>query len=84
MLAHRRVAWTANRGRESAQIDATDEIDEDLDEREDTSDTMDSGDENVELDVAREERRADIGNGSGSVGFQQLTLSRVDLAKELL
>lgn len=70
MFAHRRVACTANLGGGSAQFDdATDEIDDDLEEREETSETIDSGDENVEADLANDDRRADVGNGAGAFGF---------------
>lgn len=84
MFAHRRAACTANLGSGSAQFDdATDEIDDDLEERVETSDIMDSGDENVEADVANDDRRADVGNGAGAFGFHWWGLSRVDLARQL-
>lgn len=70
MFAQRRVACTANLGGGSAQFDdATDEIDDDLEEREETSDIIDSGDENVEADLANDDRRADVGNEAGAFGF---------------
>lgn len=70
MFAHRRVACTANLGGGSAQFDdATDDIEDDLEDREDTSEIIDSGDETEEIDLANEDRRADVGNGAGAFGF---------------
>ena len=70
MFAHRRVACTAKLGGGSAHLDdATDEIDDDLEERVETSEIIDSGDENVEADLANDDRRADVGNGAGAYGF---------------
>ncbi|KAL8919592.1 MAG: hypothetical protein Q9172_004920 [Xanthocarpia lactea] len=42
-----------------------DEIDDDREEREDTSEIIDSGDDTDELGRAREDLRADVGNGWG-------------------
>ena len=85
MFAHRRVACTANLGGWSAQFDdATDEIDDDLEERVETSEIIDSGDENVEADFASDDRRADVGNGVCALGFHCCGLSKVDLAKQVV
>lgn len=82
MFAHRRVACTANLGGGSAQFDdATDEIDDDLEDRVETSEIIDSGDENTEADLANDDRRADVGNGAGAFGFHGWGLSKVDLAR---
>lgn len=70
MFAHRRVAWTARLGGGSAQFDdATDEMDDDLEDRVETSEIIDSGDESVEADIASDDRRADVGKGAGAFGF---------------
>lgn len=70
MFAHRRVACTANLGGGSAQFDdATDEIDEDREERVEKSEIIDSGDETVEADLASDARRAEVGNDAGGFGF---------------
>ena len=72
MFAHRRVAWTANLGGGSAQFDdATDEIEDDLEERDVTSDTIDSGDEKVDVDWASDDRRSGLGKGAGAFGFHE-------------
>ena len=64
MFAHRRDASTARRGCGSAQFEeAFDEIEEDLEEREDRSSIIDSGDDIVETDLASEDRRAEVGKG---------------------
>ncbi len=64
MFACRRDASTASRGCGSAQFEeAFDEIDEDLEEREDRSDNIESGDDIEETDRAREDLRADVGKG---------------------
>jgi hypothetical protein len=71
-LAHRRVAWTARRGwLPGAQFDeVTDEIEEDLEERVETSETIDSGEEADEVvDCARDERRAEVGKYSRVVAL---------------
>ena len=70
IFAHRRVAWTASLGGGSAQFeDAIDEIDDDLEDRVETSDIIDSGDDIEEVDLANEDRRADVGNGAGALGL---------------
>lgn len=64
ILAHRRVACAAKPpglDNGSAHVDAIDEMDEDREEREDTSEIIDSGDDSDELDLAREDLRADVG-----------------------
>lgn len=72
MLAHRRVACAAKPpGLDSGSAhveDATEEIEDEREEREDTSETMDSGDDRDELDRARDDLRADVGNGCGKTG----------------
>ncbi|KAL8659992.1 MAG: hypothetical protein Q9226_000155 [Calogaya cf. arnoldii] len=73
MLAHRRVACAAKPpglGSGSAHVDAADEMDDDREEREDVSEIIDSGDDKVELDLAREDVRVDVGNGWGKTGRQ--------------
>lgn len=73
MLAHRRVACAAKPpglGSGSAHVDATEEMDEDRDEREDASEIIDSGEDCNELDLAREDLRADVGNGCGKTHRQ--------------
>lgn len=62
MLAHRRVACTASIGSGSAQFeDAPDKIDEDLEDWEDTSEIIDSGEEPEEVELANDERRLGVG-----------------------
>lgn len=57
IFAHRRVACNANLGGGSAQFDdATDEIEDDLVDREPTSEIIDSGEETDETEQANEER----------------------------
>lgn len=66
MFARRRDASIASRGCGSAQFEeAFDEIDEDLEEREDRSDITEFGDATEETDRVREDRRADVGKGWG-------------------
>jgi hypothetical protein len=63
--AQRRVAVTASRGWDEAQMpDAHDEIEddrEDRDEIDETSEIIDSGDDAEEDDRAREDRRVSVG-----------------------
>lgn len=74
MLAHRRVACAAKPpGRDSGSAhveDAIDEIDDDREERDETSEIIDSGDDTDELGRAREDLRADVGNGWGKMQRQ--------------
>lgn len=57
-FAQRRVAWIASLGLLSAQIDDdTEEMEEDLEDRVDTSETIDSGDDADDDDRARDDRR---------------------------
>lgn len=70
MFAHRRVACTANFGSESAQFDdATDDIEDDREDREVTSEIIDSGDDTEETERANEDRREGVGNAAGAFGF---------------
>lgn len=97
MFAHRRVACTASRGCGSAQFDdATDEIDEDLEERDELSETIVSGEDLEEIKDAvldDGDRRAGVENanvliddadgddGAGGQRSQSWKLSNVDLAR---
>ena len=84
MFAQRRVACTANLGGGSAQFDdATDEIDEDLEDRDEISERIVSGDDTEEADLANEDRRAENENGAGALGVHWWGLSRVDLARQV-
>lgn len=75
MLAQRRVAKAAKPpglGSGSAHAeDATEQIEEDREERDDTSEIIDSGEDNDELVWARDDRRADVENGWGRTGLQE-------------
>lgn len=96
IFAHRRDACAAKPSGRSAQFDdATDEIDEDLEDRDELSESIDSGEDLEEVDdvvLAERDRRAGVENASalidGGVGvgaqlFQPENLSNVDLARQL-
>ena len=89
MFAHRRVACTASRldGAGAQFDDATDEIEDDREGRDDTfeyavemSDNA-SGDDMIEADVAVEVRRLS-GSNSRTFDFHSVVRSSVHLAKE--
>lgn len=68
MFAHRRVASTANLGSGRAQFDdAIDEIDEDLEDRDESPEIMDPGEEIDDIELVNEDRRADV-EGAYGVG----------------
>lgn len=75
MLAHRRVANAAKPpglgGGSAHAEDATEQIEDDREERDDTSEIMDSGEDTDELDWAIDDRRADVGKGCGNTGLQE-------------
>lgn len=72
MLAHRRVACTASFGGGSAQVeDTTDDIEEDLEGREEVSEIIDSGDETEEVDCASDDRREGMGHTDGALGLRE-------------
>lgn len=82
MLAHRRVACAAKPpglgGGSAHAEEATEQIEDDREERVDTSEIMDSGEETDELDRAEDDLRADVGNGWGNTDLQDgVGLSRV-------